>query len=154
MTSATEIALTHTIRAPRSLVFEAWTQAEHFERWFAPREFTITDVTLDSRPGGRLSFCHHHPSSDEPVWITGEFTVVDPPRRLVHTLSFADACGHAVQRSGFALESTVEANLEERDGTTDVNVRPSGLSIERGEHEGWSETLDRLVVLLESAHGR
>ena len=153
MTSATEVVLTRIIRAPRALVFEAWTQAEHFQHWFAPKEFTITDVTLDSRPGGRLSFCHHHPSSDEPVWVTGEFIVVDPPHRLVHTLSFADASGHAVQRPGFAFESTVEVTLEERDGVTDLTVRQSGLSVEQGEHEGWTETLDRLVELVESAHG-
>ena len=153
MTSATEVVLTRTIRAPRSLVFEAWTQAEHFERWFAPRVFTITDVTLDSRRGGRLSFCHHHPSSDEPVWITGEFIVVDPPGRLVHTLSFADASGRAIQRPGFAFESTVEVTFEERDGATEVAVRHTGLSLEQGEQQGWTETLDHLARLHERTHG-
>jgi uncharacterized protein YndB with AHSA1/START domain len=153
MTSATEVVLTRTIRAPRSLVFEAWTQAEHFERWFAPREFTITGVTLDSRPGGRLRLCHHHPSSDEPVWIRGEFIVVDPPGRLVHTLSFADASGRAIQRPGFAFESTVEVTFEERDGVTEVAGRHTGLSLEQGEQQGWTETLDRLARLLERTHG-
>ena len=151
MTATIEIVLTRTIRAPRSLVFEAWTRAEHFERWFAPNGFSITDVMLDARPGGRLRFCHHSPYGDEPAWITGEYIVVDPPRRLVHKLSFADASGHAIQRPGFAFESTVEVTLEERDGLTDLTVRHSGLSVEQGEHEGWTETLDHLVELLEGA---
>jgi len=36
---------------------------------------------------------------------------------------------------------------------TDVTVRHSGLSVEQGEQEGWTETLDRLAGLFESAHG-
>jgi len=151
MTATAEIVLTRTLRAPRALVFEAWTQAEHFERWFAPKGFSITDVMLDARPGGRLRFCHHSPHGDEPVWITGEYIVVEPPRRLVHKLSFADASGQAIQRHGFAFESTVEVILEEGSGVTELTVRHSGLTVEQGEHEGWTETLDRLVELIEGA---
>ena len=40
-----------------------------------------------------------------------------------------------------------------RDGVTDLTVRHSGLSVEQGEHAGWTETLDRLAGLLESADG-
>jgi hypothetical protein len=43
--------------------------------------------------------------------------------------------------------------FEESDGVTEVTVRHTGLSLEQGEHEGWTETLDRLVELVESAHG-
>ena len=151
MTATVEIVLTRTLRAPRSLVFEAWTRAEHFERWFAPEGFSITDVMLDVRPGGRLRFCHHSPYGDEPVWIIGEYVVVDPPSHLVHKLSFADASGNAIERPGFAFESTVEVTLEEGDGVTELTVRHSGLTVDQGEHEGWTETLDRLVALLEGA---
>ena len=38
-------------------------------------------------------------------------------------------------------------------GATEVTVRHRGLSMEQGEQEGWTETLDRLVRLFESAHG-
>ena len=94
------------------------------------------------------------PTGMSPLWITGEYIVVDPPRHLVHKLSFADASGNAIQRPGFAFESTVEVTLEERDGVTDLTVRHSGLSREQGEHEGWTETLDRLAELLEGARNQ
>ena len=36
-----EIVLSRVIYAPRTKVFEAWTQAEHLCHWFGPTGFTI-----------------------------------------------------------------------------------------------------------------
>ena len=54
MTGAEDLVLTRVVRAPRERVFEAWTDAAHFARWFGPRAATVTDCELDPRPGGVL----------------------------------------------------------------------------------------------------
>lgn len=51
-----EIVLTRVIDAPRELVFEAWTKAEHAMKWFGPKGFTCTLHEMDVRVGGRWRF--------------------------------------------------------------------------------------------------
>src|SRR5215475_455300 len=43
---------------PRELVFEAWTVAEHFARWFAPHGVEVPLCEIDARPGGEIRFHH------------------------------------------------------------------------------------------------
>jgi uncharacterized protein YndB with AHSA1/START domain len=51
-----EIVLSRVFDAPRELVFKAWTEKEHFARWFGPRGFTTTIHAADMRVGGMLRF--------------------------------------------------------------------------------------------------
>ncbi|OJY16263.1 MAG: ATPase [Myxococcales bacterium 68-20] len=51
-----EIVLCRVFDAPRELVFKAWTEKEHFARWFGPRGFTTTIHAADMRVGGMLRF--------------------------------------------------------------------------------------------------
>jgi len=47
-----DLVLERTLDAPRALVWEAWTNAEHLKKWFAPRPYEISEVEMDLRPGG------------------------------------------------------------------------------------------------------
>lgn len=47
--------------APPELVFEAWTKAEHFARWFAPDNVDVPLCEIDARPGGVIRFQHRWP---------------------------------------------------------------------------------------------
>lgn len=51
-----EIVLSRVFDAPRDLVFRAWTEKEHFVKWFGPRGFTTTIHAADMRVGGLLRF--------------------------------------------------------------------------------------------------
>ena len=51
-----EIVLSKVFDAPRDLVFRAWTDREHFTRWFGPKGFTIVMHEHDARVGGRVRF--------------------------------------------------------------------------------------------------
>jgi uncharacterized protein YndB with AHSA1/START domain len=87
------------LRAPREEVWEALTDPERLEDWFA------NDVELDLRPGGGASF----------RWSNGEerhatFTEVDPERKL--SFDWDD-------------EGEVEFTLEEVDEGTRLLVRES-----------------------------
>jgi uncharacterized protein YndB with AHSA1/START domain len=51
-----EIVLSRVFEAPRDLVFRAWTDMEHFAKWFGPSGFTTTIREADVRVGGLLRF--------------------------------------------------------------------------------------------------
>ena len=55
-----EVVVTRSFDAPASLVFEAWSKAELFERWWVPRSMgmTLRSCEMDVRTGGtyRLDF--------------------------------------------------------------------------------------------------
>ncbi len=51
-----EIVLCRVFDAPRALVYEAWTSAEHLTAWFCPKGFTKTTHEIDVRVGGRWRF--------------------------------------------------------------------------------------------------
>ena len=80
-----ELLATRTINGPARLVWEAWTKADLFQRWWAPKSFPITLVAceLDVRVGGgyRLVFGHEGSTAE----FFGRYLEVTPPARLVWT---------------------------------------------------------------------
>ncbi len=75
--------------APPELVFEVWTKAEHFARWFALDEAEVTRCSIDARPGGVIRFTHRL-QDGRGVSIRGVFGEVVPPTRLSFTFTFVD----------------------------------------------------------------
>jgi uncharacterized protein YndB with AHSA1/START domain len=139
-----ELVMTRVYPAPRALVFRAWTQAEHFARWFGPHGTSLPVCTLDARPGGSLHFLHRHADGLN-VWVGGQFHEVAPPERLVFGTWFSDETGGRVERPGFNLESTIRVTFDEHADGTRVTIRQTGLISDQGEIQGWRETLDRLA---------
>jgi uncharacterized protein YndB with AHSA1/START domain len=79
---AAAVTLTRTLRAPRDLVFEAWTNPRHVAQWFAPLGFTGR-AELDVRPGGALYIAMIGPDGTE-YPIHGRYVEVTPTTRLVY----------------------------------------------------------------------
>jgi uncharacterized protein YndB with AHSA1/START domain len=80
-TADREIVMARVIRAPRELVFEAFTEVRHLSRWWGPEGFTTTTRAFEFRVGGVWDFVMHGPDgTDYPEWIT--WTEVTPPERI------------------------------------------------------------------------
>ena len=56
-----EIRVTRTYDAPVALVWEAWTDLKHVDKWWGPRGFTITTHHKDLRAGGTWEYTMHGP---------------------------------------------------------------------------------------------
>ena len=56
-----EIVLSRVIAAPRSRVFQAFTDPSQITRWFGPAGFTTETLEIDIREGGRWRFVYTGP---------------------------------------------------------------------------------------------
>ena len=70
------------IRAPRELVWDAWTRPEHVDVWWGPDGFTTTTSSMEVRPGGEWRYHMRHAQyGDFPN--RSKYLEVARPERLV-----------------------------------------------------------------------
>ena len=80
-TADREIVVNRVIDAPRDLVFEAFTEKEHIEQWWAPRGATTHE--MDVKPGGVWRYSQPgRGGAKQPFKI--EFIEISKPTRLVY----------------------------------------------------------------------
>ncbi|HEX2836254.1 MAG TPA: SRPBCC domain-containing protein [Thermoanaerobaculia bacterium] len=161
--TAEAIVVSRSFDAPRALVFEVFTQPEHLQQWFAPKNFTVPYCTVDLRPGGIFHFCMRAPDGRE-FWSRGVFQEIVVPELLVYVDSFSDAQGNLVPPSAYGLseshpaESEVRITFEQRGEETVVTLRHelSERVKERSDaQQGWMEMFERAAdVVLQARIGR
>jgi uncharacterized protein YndB with AHSA1/START domain len=153
------LVITRVFDAPRDLVFKAWTDPEHFVRWWGPKGFTVPFCKIDLRPGGVMHFCMRSPEGQD-IWNKGVFREVVEPERIVSTDSFSDEEGNLVQPAHYGMspdwpsETLVTVTFAEHDGKTKLTLQQTVLEsvAERhGARQGWTETLDCLAEYLAKA---
>jgi uncharacterized protein YndB with AHSA1/START domain len=102
-----ELVVRRTVNAPAHLVFEAWTKAELFRRWWVPKSYSLNLLSceMDVRVGGqyRLTFQHE----DSTMEFFGTYLEVTPNSRLVWT-----------NEEGDAGSTITTVTFEENDGKT------------------------------------
>ena len=142
--SERELVVTRIINAPPHIVFEAWTKAELFQRWWIPKSLglTLLSCELDVRVGGgyRLVFA----ADPQPMAFHGRYLEVTPPSRLVWTNEEAGGNGQI---------TTV--TFEERGGQTllvmhDLYPSKEALDEGSGSTDAMDETFNQLDELLAS----
>jgi uncharacterized protein YndB with AHSA1/START domain len=80
-TADREIVVNRVIDAPRELVFEAFTEQEHIEQWWAPRGATTHE--MDVKPGGVWRYSQPgRGGAEHPFKV--EFVEISKPTRLVY----------------------------------------------------------------------
>ena len=148
-----EIIIRRVFDAPRELVWKAWIDPEHFQRWWGPKDYTCPFCQMDLRVGGKYLNCMRSPEGQD-FWSTGVYREIVPLERIVYTDSFADAEGNVVPAThygmspDFPLEMLVTVTLEDYEGKTKMTLKHSGLPAgEMGEltGAGWNESFDKLA---------
>ncbi|MDF2114832.1 SRPBCC family protein [Roseiarcaceae bacterium H3SJ34-1] len=134
------IVATIDIRVPPERVFRALTSEEIIQWWVRPGVFDTREWVGDVRVGGRWRASGI--GNGKPYTLEGEFTEVDPPRKLVHTWS---PVGPALP------PSIVTYTLEQIEGGTRLTLRHSGIvapAMFENTSVGWEVSLETLVELL------
>ena len=113
-TNAGEITMERTFAAPRALVFEAFTTAEHLKNWWGPLSYTMPVCEVDFRPGGTWLYCFRGPNGEE-AWAKSVYKEIVAPERIVFTSSLTDAEGNPIPGLPVSVD-TIE--LTEANGQT------------------------------------
>jgi len=145
------VEIVRVFNAPRTLVWQAWTDPEMLAQWFGPRGFSSRVPELDVRVGGSLRIVMQGPDgSDYPM--KGTFRDVVPPERLVFTNIAIDNEGRHL------LEGMTTVTFAEQGGKTTMTLRthavgrvPVASQMLVGMEAGWTQSIDRLEELLENA---
>ena len=80
-----EIVITRIFDAPRAVVFEAWTKAEHVAHWWDPSGVPLAVCEIDLRPNGAFRWVNRGPKG-EGHSFTGIYREIAAPERLVFTV--------------------------------------------------------------------
>ena len=137
------------LEAPRPRVFRALTEAASVTQWWGPRGFTMPQVELDLRVGGKYRFTMQPPEG-EVFHLSGQFLAIDVPSRLSYTFRYE------------------EPDPDDRDTVVDVSLGDAGehteLALSHGEFAtearlalhrgGWTDSLDRLRAFLRATPRR
>src|SRR5512134_2988905 len=83
-TGGQELVITRVFDAPRELVWKAWSEPEHFKRWWGPKGFTCPVCQIDFRVGGKFLGCMRSPEGQD-FWSTGVYKEIVPLERIVST---------------------------------------------------------------------
>lgn len=140
--------------APVEIIWQMWTQPEHFKKWYGPNGFSVPVAEMDVRVGGKRLVCMEmqKPDGSMKMWTTGEHIEIVPNERLVYTESPADENGDVITMSGFDRPTTTEVTvlLEDLGGRTKMVMTHAGVPADSGAGGGWEQAFDKLADHIET----
>ena len=151
------VVIERTFDAGVDLIWQMWTDPEHFKKWYGPKGFTVPIAEMDVRVGGRRLVCMASPDGSMKMWTTGEYTEIIPHVRLVYTDSPADENGNVVSPSaigmpdGYPATTKVTVLLEDLGGRTKMVMTHAGVPADSGASAGWDQAFDKLANHIETA---
>jgi uncharacterized protein YndB with AHSA1/START domain len=153
---ADAVMIERSFDAPVDLVWQMWTDPEHFKQWYGPDGATIPVAELDVRVGGIRRVCMEvrTPNGLMRMWFTGEHREVAEPRRLVYTESMSDEHGNVLTPAdlgmpeGHPTTTEVRVELQNVGSRTKMMLTHAGIPVESPGAAGWAMALDKLAARL------
>jgi len=153
------LIMERTFAAPRELVFEAYSSAEHLKHWWGPRGWVLSACTVDFRPGGVWHYCMTCMDKNQgdfygfESWGKAIYKEMNAPEKIVYTDYFSDAEGNLTE--GMPSSEIEITFVQLADNQTKLVSRATYASeeelkkvVEMGMEQGISETYDRLEEYL------
>jgi uncharacterized protein YndB with AHSA1/START domain len=152
------VVIERSFDAPVDLIWQMWTDPEHFKAWYGPDGATIPVAKMDVRVGGTRLVGMEMQSPDGPMqmWFTGEYREVVANERLVYTESMSDENGNVLSPSdmgmpeGHPTTTEVRVDLEDIGGRTKMVMTHAGIPVDSPGAAGWAMALDKLAAHLET----
>jgi uncharacterized protein YndB with AHSA1/START domain len=144
-----EIVMTRVFDKPRKLLFEAFTEPEHLQRWLlGPDGWSMPICEVDLRPGGAFRYVWRNDADGREFGIVGSYRELAPPERIVHVERFDDP--------SMPGDSVVTTTFVERGNTTTVTMTilyesraVRDMALGSGMDGGVSASFDRLAGILQ-----
>lgn len=151
-------------KAPRDLVFKAFTDPEGMMHWWGPKGFKVLKSNMDLRPGGFYHYGMEAPDGSS-MWGKFVYREIVAPEKLVFINSFSDEAGGITRHplnASWPLEMLTTITFEEHANGTLLSIRWQTLASATDEerttfntghasmNQGWTGTLDQLEAYLAS----
>jgi uncharacterized protein YndB with AHSA1/START domain len=149
--------------APLEVMFEMWTNPEHFSRWLPPTGFEMQFLRSDIRPGGS-TFYYMTNNADVKMYGRTMYRAIEKPSRIVYAQEFCDEREKLSRHPKLStwpatMLTTVELTAEGPDCTrVKVTWEPVGnltreelaafVNARAGMTQGWTGSFDKLEAYL------
>lgn len=148
-----DLTLQRVIRAPRSVIWEAWTDPDKLKQWWIPAPMSVRIDRLEVQPGGGFVTAMSEDGIEFIPHVDAVFIVVENEHRLV----FSNAISSEWRPSDpHPVAMTAEIILDDHAEGTDYRVIVRhGDPAARARHEeigffeGWGAVTDQLTALVE-----
>jgi uncharacterized protein YndB with AHSA1/START domain len=155
------MVIERTFDAPVDLVWQMWTDPDHFAAWYGPEGATIPVAKMDVRVGGTrlVGMEVQTPGGPMQMWFTGEYREVVENRRLVYTESMSDENGNVPSPSdmgmpeGHPMTTEVRVDLDDIGGRTKMVLTHAGIPADSPGAAGWTMALDKLARHIDALAG-
>jgi len=154
MPSDREVQVTRSFKAPRALVYRAYTEPKIVRLWLlGPPGWSMPLCEMDVRVGGRYRWRWRNDENGEEFGFTGTFREVHPPSKLLHTEAYdAGTVGGGVPGN----EAIVSVTFAEDAGVTTVttlidfgSMEARDAAVATGMTDGMEQSYQLLDRLLE-----
>lgn len=143
-----DLVITRTLKAPRDLVWAAWSDPKHLEHWWCPEPWTAEVAQLDLKPGGAFQTIMRGPDGEK-FDSPGAFLDVVRGERIVFTSALSEGW-RPVADGGLPMTAIISM-ADDKDGGTLYEARvlhadEAGRKQheEMGFYEGWGTCIDQL----------
>jgi uncharacterized protein YndB with AHSA1/START domain len=148
------VVIERSFDAPVELIWQMWTEPDHFKAWYGPTGASVPVARMDVRVGGSRLVCIEMTTPDGvmTMWFTGEYREVVKNVRLVYTESFSDEHGNVLSPSalgmpdGHPATTQVIVELEDVGGRTKMVMTHAGVRAGSPGASGWTMALDKLAT--------
>jgi uncharacterized protein YndB with AHSA1/START domain len=146
-----DLTISRVIKAPRPLVWRAWTEPASFEQWWVPAPARCKVREMDLRPGGSFVTRISENGGDFMPHLSGCFLAIDELERIVFTTALVGGWRPAEQPFMTAI-ITLQDHPMGTDYVAHVmhkNNADRNMHEEMGFHDGWGTVAEQLAKLAE-----
>jgi uncharacterized protein YndB with AHSA1/START domain len=83
-----EVKVLRSFRAPRALVYRAYTEPELVRRWLGSPGWSMPVCDMDVKVGGRFQWRWRSDADGSEFGFSGTYREVQPPSKIVHTEAY------------------------------------------------------------------
>ena len=152
-----QLVVSRSYDAPLEKLWKAWTEPEHFMKWYGPKGFTTPSCEIDLKVGGRHLWSMKSADGRQ-MYYTGIYKEILPMERIVYTDSLSDGEGNVLSPTEMGMPAGSPATMDvtvtfsHEAGKTTVTVSHVG-SGEGADYAamGWEQAFDKLAAVLAEA---
>ena len=133
-----KLHVTRKFDAPRDQVWNAWTQSDLLDQWWAPKPWKARTKSMNFNQDGTWLYCMEGPEGENP-WCRADFETIAAPESYTGTDAFCDEQGNI---SGDFPQMHWDVRFSENGTGTVVDVEltfPSEADLEKIVEMGFKE---------------